>query len=623
MLDQGTELAGYHVEGVLGRGGMGTVFRARHLESGRTVALKLVADDARLLGEARAQAALDHPHVVTVYDTGESEQGLYLAMQLVEGPSLAELLEERAVDARRALSLLAQIAGALDAAHARGIVHRDVKPANVLVGPGDHAYLADFGLTRLRDQTALTAPGSLAGTLAYVAPEVVRGEEAGAASDRYAFAAMAFQCLTGTVVFPRASDAAVLHAHTSDPPPPAGARRPDLGPRLDELFERALAKDPSERPASAERFVESLRRRMERDGTIDLPAPPPAGGALVPARDATTDPTITPSPSAAPAAAPRRPPWVALAVAALCGAAVVGAAWLAFGDSEEEAAPSRAAVADVPGLRYVGADLGGAPGRPLDCRGQRASAASPGCTVVQSALPGATVVVPQDGVIRRWGVRDARGEVTLAVLRPREGGAFQVALASTETVGSAAEQWFDADVAVERGDLVGLRVTPGSAIGVREARGATTERWLPAVGGFGRPADRAAGSGFDHEVLLRVGVRPGAQARTTPAVTGAAAAALPDGRVRRRGTLRLDGRAIQLSLVRVGQRFVLDQHAGGRRLARIDVPGMRPGAEVVRFLAAAWAPDAGGLDVSFVNEESARVVPLTYQVLRGGFTRLR
>src|SRR5687768_14331509 len=271
---------------------MGTVFRARHTESGRMVALKLVADglhagDARLRGEGRAQAALDHPHVVTVYESGESDHGLYLAMQLVDGPSLAELLRERRVDARRALDLLAQVADALDAAHARGLVHRDVKPHNVLVGAGDHAYLADFGLTRLGTQTALTAPGALVGTVAYLAPEVVRGEDATPASDRYAFAAMAFECLTGTPVFPRGSDAAVLHAHASDPPPPIGTRRPDLGRRLDDLFDRALAKDPSERP-SATRLVEAVRRRMERDGTLDLPAPPVTGGAEL-VRDATTD----------------------------------------------------------------------------------------------------------------------------------------------------------------------------------------------------------------------------------------------------------------------------------------------------------------------------------------------
>ena len=626
MLDQRTDVAGYRVEELIGRGGMGTVYRARHTESGRVVALKLVAEglhagEARLRGEGRAQAALDHPHVVTVYDSGESEHGLYLAMQLVDGPSLAALLRERRVDARRALALLAQVADALDAAHARGLVHRDVKPHNVLVGPGDHAYLADFGLTRAGTQTALTAPDALVGTVAYLAPEVVRGDEASPASDRYAFAAMAFECLAGSTVFPRPSDAAILHAHASDPPPPIGTRRAELGHGLDELFEHALAKDPSERPANATRFVEAVRRRMERDGTIDLPAPPVTGEAEL-VRDATTDSSIAPVPRAAPAPArPRR--WPAALVGALCGAAVVAAAWLALGNDGDDDAPQRVSV-DRPGLRYLGADLNGGPGRALDCRGRAATEDSPGCTIVQAALPGATVVVPLNGVIRRWGVRGARGEMALAVLRPRDGGAFQIALSPADTVGSAEVHWFDADMDVERGDILALRLAPGSSVGSRGAvPGATTERWLPAVGGFGRPADRGAGTGFDRELLLRVGMRPGGRRRPTPQVTGSAAERLPDGTVRRRSTIRLEGRPVEFALVQVGDRFVIDQRVRGRRIARIDLPGMRPRARDISFKATAFGEDAGGLDVRFVNEESTRVAEPFYAVTLGAFEHLR
>ncbi|HST42861.1 MAG TPA: serine/threonine-protein kinase, partial [Conexibacter sp.] len=289
MLREGTLVGRYRVEALLGRGGMGTVFRARHEESGRVVALKLLGDDmaadtdrgARLLREGRAQASLEHPHVVTVYDAGESEQGLYLAMRLIDGPRLADLIAERRLDMRRALALLEQVADALDAAHAAGLVHRDVKPLNVLVGAGDHAYLADFGLTRADGATAATAAGTLAGTVAYLAPEVVRGEEASPASDRYAFAAMAFECLTGSVVFPRTSEAGVLFAQAHDPPPRIGARRPELGDGLDELFEHALSKQPSERPASARGLVAALRRALERSGTIELPAPSPIGAAAL------------------------------------------------------------------------------------------------------------------------------------------------------------------------------------------------------------------------------------------------------------------------------------------------------------------------------------------------------
>jgi hypothetical protein len=234
------------------------------------------------------------------------------------------------------------------------------------------------------------------------------------------------------------------------------------------------------------------------------------------------------------------------------------------------------------------------------------------------------VVVPEHGVIRRWSVRGARGEVSLSVLRQRDGGAFQVALSSTEAVGSADVHSFDADIEVERGDLVGLRVTPGSAVGVRDtAAGATTERWIPAVGGFGRAADRGRGTGFDHELLLRVGVVPGAGPRKPRQTTGSAAEALPPGRVERRSAVRIGGRSVEVALVQVGRQFYLDQLIGDRRRARIEVPGMRPRAHVARFELAKWGPALGGVDVSYVNEESARVVQLTYYVQNGEFGRAR
>src|SRR4051794_19282345 len=300
VVDQGTVVGSYRVDAVLGRGGMGTVFRATNVDSGRVVALKVVSPGLtwdsrrgeRFRGEGRAQAALEHPHVVTVYEAGESERGPYLAMQLIDGPTLVELVRERKLDARRSLDLLGQVADALDAAHAEGMVHRDVKPHNVLVARGDHAYLADFGLTRAGDQGAITATGTLLGTVAYLAPEVVRGDDATAASDRYAFAAMAFECPTGTVVFPRSNDSAVLFAHVNEPPPRLGTRRPELGHGFDALFERALAKDPGERPRSARELVDAIGRELESSGAIALPAPPPAGAAAL-GRNATTDPVAS------------------------------------------------------------------------------------------------------------------------------------------------------------------------------------------------------------------------------------------------------------------------------------------------------------------------------------------
>ena len=317
-------VGGYVVEGVLGRGGMATVYSARHGEHGRRVALKVLAGErngdyefvGRFRREGRMQASIEHPHVVTVFEAGESEHGLFLAMRLVSGSALATLMRERALDARRALALLSQVADALDVAHAAGLVHRDVKPENVLVGESDDAYLGDFGLTRVGGTDGVTATGNLVGTLSYLAPEVIRGGEAVPASDRYAFAAMAFECLTGTVVYPRRSEAAMLFAHTSEPPPRASRRRPELPQALDEVFERALAKDPAERPESAAALLDEISETLDRAGLGALGPPPPPGAAAL------EEQTVEPLPLAPPPAAERpllRRPAAWLAAAALVG----------------------------------------------------------------------------------------------------------------------------------------------------------------------------------------------------------------------------------------------------------------------------------------------------------------
>jgi hypothetical protein len=634
LLDQGTVVGGYRIEELLGRGGMGAVFRAREIDSGRVVALKLMAEgsgadplrDARFRGEGRAQALVDHPHIVTVYDAGESDYGLYLAMRLVDGPPLIDLIRDRALDAHRALDLLAQVADALDAAHTVGLVHRDVKPQNVLVAAGDHAFLADFGLTRAGHEPTLTASGQLVGTVAYLAPEVVRGGDATAASDRYAFAAIAFECLTGTVVFPRTSGAAVLFAHANDPPPRISARRAELGDALDDVFYRALSKDPAERPKTCRALVDELRRGLDRAGAIELPPPPPIGAAALAGNGGpgtSTSGTGVPDtlPPLQPARSRRRTAAVA-ALAAVLGAGAVAATWAVVGSDSDEATQPKVAN-DRPGLLYVGTDLNGNPGRTLDCRGRAVTADSPPCTIVQSELPKATIVVPRNGVIRNWQVRGARGEVRLVVTRPRDGGSFQVQLSPTETVGSAEVQSFDTDLVVDRGDLVGLRVSPGSGVGTRSGvAGATTDRWLPPLTGYGRPAEFGAGSGFDRELLVRVGIAPGAEQRLPVAIEGREAASLPAGRVRVRRNHKIDKHPYVMALVELDGRFYLDQFENGKRLARIEVVGMRKGARLVRFATAQWDVGLGGIDVHFVNLDSARVVERGYQTGPDGLQAL-
>jgi protein kinase-like protein len=267
VLRTGQTIAGYRVEDLLAGGGMGVVYRATQLSLGRTVALKVLAPHLsadlefreRFRREAAMQARLEHPHIVTVYEAGESEEGLFLALKYVEGTDLRRLIESGELSPSRALDLLEQVASALDAAHELDLVHRDVKPQNVLVGGRDRAYLADFGLTKSEDVRELTKAGTYVGSLDYVSPEQVRGEPVTEASDRYAFAAVLYECLAGEVPYPRDTEAAVLYAHVSEPPPRLSEHRAELPAELDAVVARGLAKQPSERYPTATELVSAAQ----------------------------------------------------------------------------------------------------------------------------------------------------------------------------------------------------------------------------------------------------------------------------------------------------------------------------------------------------------------------------
>jgi len=271
----GSTLAGYRLGARLGRGGMGIVYRAEHLRLGRAAALKVVlpelADDARFRGrfarEAQIAATLDHPHVVSVYDAGEEAGVLYLAMQLIEGGDLAAELSRGALAPARALEVCEQVGEALDAAHARGLIHRDVKPANVLLDRRG-AYLSDFGLAGLARAT--TRGGEVVGTAHYVAPEQIEDSELDGRADQYALAAVLHHCLCGAPPFERGSEAATLNAHLRDAPPRASERRRGLPAALDGVLARGLDKAPRRRFESCGALIAAAREALEAAGPLDL-----------------------------------------------------------------------------------------------------------------------------------------------------------------------------------------------------------------------------------------------------------------------------------------------------------------------------------------------------------------
>jgi len=279
-LEPGSRLAGYRIERLLGRGGMGSVYEATQVSLDRRVALKVIsrrlgADESfreRFRRESRAAAAVEHPNLLPVYEAGDTPDGrLYLSMRFVDGGDLESRLRRLGpLGAAEVLSILGQIAGALDHAHAAGLIHRDVKPANVLLEErrgAVHAYLADFGLAKeIHATTAHTETGKLLGTVDYLAPEQIAGEDYGPAVDVYAFGGVVYRALTGSVPYRRDTSAATLIAHREAPVPRPSERAPGLPVVFDELVARAMAKDPNRRAASAGELIAWATEALESAG---------------------------------------------------------------------------------------------------------------------------------------------------------------------------------------------------------------------------------------------------------------------------------------------------------------------------------------------------------------------
>jgi serine/threonine-protein kinase len=332
----GTNLGDYRIESLLGRGGMSVVYLAEHIRLKRKAALKVLSPElaedptfrARFVSEWERLAQLDHPNIIPVFEAGESDGLLYIAMRYVRSMDLKGLIDqEQRLDPERAVNIIAQTASALDAAHEQNLVHRDVKPANILIALGagpegtDHVYLSDFGLTKhTESQSGLTKTGHFMGTLDYVAPEQISGKGVDGRTDQYALGCVLYQSLTGKVPYPREEETAALFAHLQDPPPRPSDARPELPPEIDEVVGRSMAKLKEERFATCGDMARAARAALGvRGGTTGAQsavaratetvlAAPPSGTPPAPPMGALAPPIPMPTATTTPGADAGAPP---------------------------------------------------------------------------------------------------------------------------------------------------------------------------------------------------------------------------------------------------------------------------------------------------------------------------
>jgi serine/threonine protein kinase len=325
----GTEFAGYRITGLLGRGGMSIVYSAEHIRLGRQVALKvlspaLAADEGfreRFTRESQLAAGLDHPNIIAIYDAGEAEGVLYIAMRLVRGEDLGSMIErEGALSLGKTLFLIEQVGSALDQAHEQGLIHRDVKPANILIeGSSDRVYLTDFGVVKQTSSRGLTKTGYFLGTFEYAAPEQIQGKEVDRRTDVYALGCVLYECLSGEAPFSADTEGSVIHSHLVEPPPKVTPKRAELPIGVNDVIATAMAKAKDDRYASCGQLARSLRSAATGGGTFAgehaVSSPTVRGAATVLAgSDAAAPPTggATPTgpgtPAGATAASSAAPP---------------------------------------------------------------------------------------------------------------------------------------------------------------------------------------------------------------------------------------------------------------------------------------------------------------------------
>jgi tRNA A-37 threonylcarbamoyl transferase component Bud32 len=392
----GTAFGRYNITRLLGKGGMGEVYEAYDTAKGRTVALKILPDEfsndvsfrTRFQRESQAAAILQEPHVIPIHDWGEIDGNLYIDMRLVQGQTLFDLIADGPLAPSRAVAIISQVGEALDAAHAEGLIHRDIKPQNIIVTPADFAYLVDFGIAESRGDTRLTVAGTQIGTLTYMAPERFSGKVATPAVDVYSLACVLFESLTGDAPFAGETIENLLAAHLTSSPPRPSVANPRVPAALDDVIARGMAKDPDDRYGTAGGLGRAAQRALQTGETnvaTATTAVPPGGpaladggtapqgaGAVVPAHARTA---VGPPSGVAPidpTAAPRDPDprdrrrgWVLPTVIAVAAALILGGIGVVIGllthlNSGQTAAPLPSTVSRA-GESTGGATLRGAP----------------------------------------------------------------------------------------------------------------------------------------------------------------------------------------------------------------------------------------------------------------------